>query len=198
MKKFYTLFFILVIAIPAFTQSPQKISYQAVVRNAGNTLITNQTVRMRVSILKSSATGTAVYVETHTPQTNSNGLAVIDIGGGTVVSGTFTSIDWSAGPYFLKTETDPSGGTNYTITGTSQLLSVPYALHAVKAESLTGKENLDQIIQRVLNLEEIFYRQLPAPGEGLLAFYPFKGNANDFSGHGWDGKIGRASCRERV
>ena len=93
MKKFYTLFFILVIAIPAFTQSPQKISYQAVVRNAGNTLITNQTVRMRVSILKSSATGTAVYVETHTPQTNSNGLAVIDIGGGTVVSGTFTSID---------------------------------------------------------------------------------------------------------
>ena len=193
MKKFYTLFFILVIAIPAFTQSPQKISYQAVVRNAGNTLITNQTVRMRVSILKSSATGTAVYVETHTPQTNSNGLAVIDIGGGTVVSGTFTSIDWSAGPYFLKTETDPSGGTNYTITGTSQLLSVPYALHAVKAESLTGKENLDQIIQRVLNLEEIFYRQLPAPGEGLLAFYPFKGNANDFSGHGWDGTVNGAT-----
>ena len=84
-------------------------------------------------------------------------------------------------------------GTSYTITGTSQLLSVPYALYAVKAESVTGQENLDQLRQRMLNLEEIFYRQLPAPSEGLMAFYPFKGNANDFSGNGWDGTVNGAT-----
>jgi len=193
MKKLIILFLMLALAISVLAQSPQKLNYQAVIRNAGNALITNQAVRMRVSILKSTDTGTAVYVETHTPQTNANGLAVIEIGGGTVVSGDFSSIDWSAGPYFLKTETDPSGGTNYTITGTSQLLSVPYALHAVKAESLTGQGNLDQLRQKVLNLEEIFYKQLPAPSEGILAFYPFKGNANDFSGNGWDGTVNGAT-----
>jgi len=62
----------------------------------------------------------------------------VEIGGGTVISGTFSTIDWSNGPYYLKTETDPAGGTSYSITGTSQLLSVPYALHAKTAENITG------------------------------------------------------------
>jgi hypothetical protein len=83
---------------------------------------------MQVSILQGSVSGTAVYVETQTPTTNTNGLAGLEIGGGTVVSGNFANINWANGPYFIKTETDPNGGTNYTITGTSQLLSVPYAL----------------------------------------------------------------------
>ncbi|MEA3508406.1 MAG: FISUMP domain-containing protein, partial [Synergistota bacterium] len=82
--------------------------------------------------------GTAVYVETQTPTTNVNGLVSIEIGAGTVQSGDFTTIDWANGPYFIKTETDPAGGTNYTITGTSQLLSVPYALHAKSADTVTG------------------------------------------------------------
>ena len=93
---------------------------------------------MKVSILKGSATGTAVYVETHKPTTNANGLVSVSIGGGTVVSGAFADIDWANGLYFIKTETDPAGGTSYSITGISQLLSVPYALHAKIAETVTG------------------------------------------------------------
>ncbi len=122
-------------------QAPQKMSYQAVVRNASNQLITNQSVGMQISILQTSATGTSVYVETQTPTTNANGLVSIEIGTGTVVSGDFTTIDWANGPYFIKTETDINGGSNYTITGTSQLLSVPYALHAKTAESISGGIN---------------------------------------------------------
>jgi hypothetical protein len=93
---------------------------------------------MQISILQGSAGGTAVYVETQTPTTNANGLVSIEIGAGTVVSGDFTTIDWANGFYFIKTETDLLGGANYTITGTSQLLSVPYALHAKTAETLSG------------------------------------------------------------
>jgi hypothetical protein len=92
---------------------------------------------MQISILQGSASGTAVYVETQSPTTNANGLISIKIGDGTVQSGDFTNIEWANGPYFIKTETDPAGGTDYTITGTSQLLSVPYALHAKTAESVS-------------------------------------------------------------
>ena len=123
---------------PAFGQSPNKISYQAVVRNSSNALVTNTQVGMQISILQGSASGTAVYVETQTPTTNANGLVSIEIGGGTVVNGNFATIDWGNGLYFIKTETDINGGTTYTITGTSQLLSVPYALHSKTAESVTG------------------------------------------------------------
>ncbi|MDI6832601.1 MAG: FISUMP domain-containing protein [Bacteroidales bacterium] len=123
---------------PAYGQSPEKMSYQAVIRNSSDQLVTDQLVGMQISILQGSASGTAVYVETQTPTTNANGLVSIEIGDGTVVSGDFTTIDWANGPYFIKTETDPTGGINYTITGTSQLLSVPYALHAKTAESISG------------------------------------------------------------
>ncbi|MFA7401875.1 MAG: FISUMP domain-containing protein [Bacteroidales bacterium] len=123
---------------PAFGQSPEKMSYQAVIRNSSNQLVTNQAVGMKISILQGSASGTEVYVETQTSTTNANGLVSIEIGGGTVVNGAFATIDWANGLYFIKTETDPTGGTNYTITGTSQLLSVPYALHAKTAETITG------------------------------------------------------------
>lgn len=144
MKKLYTLLTAVLLTVSAFlpqqasAQSPDKMSYQAVVRDAGNALVTSQAVGMQLSILQGSVTGTAVYVETQTPTTNINGLVSIELGSGTVVSGTFNSIDWSNGPYFIKTETDPTGGTTYTITGTSQLLSVPYALHANTADSIVG------------------------------------------------------------
>ncbi|WP_422359152.1 hypothetical protein [Reichenbachiella sp.] len=117
-----------------FGQNPNKISYQAVVRNAEGTPITTA-VGMQISILQGTASGTTVFSETHTPTPNSNGLVSIEIGAGTTVSGTLSEIDWSNGPYFLKTETDIAGGTNYTISGTSQLLSVPYAMHAKTAET---------------------------------------------------------------
>jgi hypothetical protein len=104
-------------------------------------LVTNQIVGMQISILQGSANGTAVYVEAQTPTTNANGLASIEIGGGNLVSGNFASINWVNGPYFIKTETDTAGGTNYTITGTSQLLSVPYAMYAANAGTASGGGN---------------------------------------------------------
>lgn len=117
-----------------FGQSPQKMSYQAVIRNSSNQLITNSSVGMKISILQGSISGTVVYTETQMPSTNANGLVTIDIGSGAG----FSAINWANGPYFIKTETDPSGGNNYNIIGTSQLLSVPYALHSRTSESLTG------------------------------------------------------------
>lgn len=114
----------------SFAQAPQKMSYQAVIRNNSNALITSTAVGMQISILQGSATGTNVYTETQTPTSNANGLVTLEIGAGTVVSGSFATINWASGLYFIKTETDPSGGTTYSITGTSQLLSVPYALYA--------------------------------------------------------------------
>ncbi|NQY30845.1 MAG: hypothetical protein HRT69_15435, partial [Flavobacteriaceae bacterium] len=130
MKKIYTLITILLLNMAAFAQAPQKMSYQAVVRDAANGLIANQMVGMQISILQGSDTGTPVYVETQTPTTNANGLASLEIGTGNIVSGTFASIDWSTGTYYIKTETDLAGGNTYTISGASQLLSVPYALYA--------------------------------------------------------------------
>ena len=118
----------------SFAQAPQKMSYQAVIRNSGDALVTSTIIGMQISILQGSSTGTLVYVETQTPTTNVNGLLSIEIGGGTG----FDAINWANGPYFIKTETDITGGTNYSISGTSQLLSIPYALHAKTADSLTG------------------------------------------------------------
>jgi hypothetical protein len=123
----YTTVGALLLTLSSFAQAPEKMSYQAVIRGANNALVTNQQVGMQISILQGS---TAVYEETQTPTSNTNGLVSLEIGTGTVISGSFTAIDWSADTYFIKTETDPTGGINYTITGTSQLLSVPFALYA--------------------------------------------------------------------
>ena len=128
----------LLLTISSFAQAPEKMSYQAVIRNADNALVTEQEVGMQISILQGS---TAVYKETQTPTSNTNGLVSLEIGLGAVISGSFTAIDWSADTYFIKIETDPTGGTNYTITGTSQLLSVPYALYAkTSGSSIPGPQ----------------------------------------------------------
>ena len=130
MKKLHTILAVILITATTFAQAPEKMSYQAVVRDSGDALVTNQAVGMQISILQTTATGTAVYVETQMPTTNVNGLVTLEIGSGTAVSGDFTTIDWANDTYFIKTEIDPTGGTSYNITGTSQFLSVPYALHA--------------------------------------------------------------------
>lgn len=134
MRKLATLFTIMVMClVGVFAQAPEKFNYQAVVRNASNTLVTNAQVGVRVNILKGSTGGSEVYVETQTTTTNANGLMTIAIGGGNAQQGAFANIDWANGPYFLKTETDPNGGSNYSVTSTQQLLSVPYALYAKAA-----------------------------------------------------------------
>ena len=135
MKKIYILVASICLSGQLFAQAPQKMSYQAVVRNATNNLISSSAVGMQISVLQGSASGTVVFAETHTTTTNANGLATIQIGSGTLVSGDFSTIDWANGPYFLKTETDPTGGTSYLVSGTTQLLSVPYALYAENSGS---------------------------------------------------------------
>lgn len=136
MKKIITICVAFLITASVFAQAPEKMSYQAVVRNGSGVLVASSNVGIRIQILQGSQFGAAVYVETHTATTNANGLASLEIGGGTPVTGSFVTIDWSAGPYFIKTETDPTGGTSYAITGTSQLLSVPYALYAKSAGNI--------------------------------------------------------------
>lgn len=132
MKRIISAFTAVLITVTLWSQSPEMISYQAVIRNSSDQLVTNTQVGMRISILQFSIDGTPVYLETQTPSTNTNGLVSIEIGTGTT-NDDFSGMDWANGPYFIKTETDLTGGTNYSITATSQLLSVPYALYANEA-----------------------------------------------------------------
>ena len=133
MKKLTLFLTLLLCAATLLAQAPEKFTYQAVVRNATNQLVTESPVGVRVSVLQGSAYGSVVYVETHTSTTNINGLLTIEIGDGSALQGNMAAINWGDGPYFLKTEIDPAGGTNYSITSTQQLLSVPYALYAAEA-----------------------------------------------------------------
>lgn len=133
MKKILLLFWILTGFFMGLSQAPEKMSYQAVMRNGSGQLLVNQGIAVKVSILQGSPAGAAVYSERLTGNTNANGLISLEIGTGTVLTGTFATIDWPTGSYYLKTETDPAGGTSYTIVGTSQLLSVPYAMYAKSA-----------------------------------------------------------------
>src|ERR1035437_9938968 len=107
MKKILLLLAIALITAYSYAQAPEMMSYQTVIRNSGGALVANQAIGMRITILQGSSSGPIVYVETQKPTTNANGLASLAIGGGTVVTGIFSSINWGVGPYFLKTEADP-------------------------------------------------------------------------------------------
>lgn len=133
MKNLFTLSCLLILSIGTLlAQSPESFKYQAVIRNNSGEVIKDKAVSIKISILQSSISGSVVYVEDHSVVTNSIGLVNLNIGNGTT-SDVFSSIDWSNGPYFTKIELDADGGTSYTEIGTSQLLSVPYALYATKA-----------------------------------------------------------------
>lgn len=134
MKRILTGLAATIITVGLFSQVPLKMSYQAVIRDAGNNLVVNHAIGMQISILQGSVSGTLVYQEVQTSSTNANGLVNIEIGGGTG----FDTINWNRGPYYLKTGTDPEGGTSYSITGINQLLSVPYSFHSRTAEIISG------------------------------------------------------------
>ena len=157
MKRLFTFLSMMALSIMVMAQAPEKFSYQAVVRDASGNLVCNGQVGVRVSILKNSANGVSVYCETHQLTTNANGLLTMEIGGGNVVGGVFSTIDWGNGPYFVKTETDVTGGSNYTLTGTQQLLSVPYALYAKYAEnggSGSDTTGMGSVLARLAQLEQ--------------------------------------------
>jgi len=95
-----------------------------VIRDNANQLVSNRPVRLRISLLADSMNATSAYVETHQVTSNTQGLVQLAIGGGTVVTGSFGSVPWSRSKMFAKIEIDPVGGTNYTLSSTTQLLSV--------------------------------------------------------------------------
>ena len=128
----------ILICSSAFSQIPEFLDYQAVIRDYNGEILANRQMGIRIQIKQGDAFGAAVYVETHTAVTSNDGLVKLQIGGGTAVLGTFAGIRWENGPYFLQTETDPEGGSDYTIIGVSQLLSVPFAEHAKTAERITN------------------------------------------------------------
>ncbi|WP_397446921.1 hypothetical protein [Polaribacter sp. R77954] len=142
MKKFISILIVFLISTITFSQTPEKMSYQAVLRDANNVLLVNQLVGMQISILQGD---TVVYVETQAPTTNSNGLVSLEIGAGSVLQGVFSEIDWSYAEYNIKTEIDSAGGNDYTVVGTSQLLSVPFALHSKTSANGISKEQSEAI-----------------------------------------------------
>ncbi len=128
------LFILLVLSVNICAQAPQKMSYQAVIRNSNNSLIVSTPIGIKVSVLQGSANGTVTYSETQVQNTNINGLVSLEIGMGTALIGTFSSINWANGPYFIQTEVDPNGGVNYSVMGVTELISVPYALYSANAQ----------------------------------------------------------------
>ncbi|MBS1571236.1 MAG: hypothetical protein JST62_02415 [Bacteroidetes bacterium] len=134
MKK-TILFLLLIIGINSFAQTPEKLSYQSVMRNPSGALLANQSVGFKFSIIEPNNGNLVVFTELQTVTTNQNGLATLEIGS---VAGNLSNVDWSIGPHLLKVEVDPTGGTNYTISSTTQLLSVPYALQAKRVENISG------------------------------------------------------------
>lgn len=132
------LLLLLILTLQIYAQSPEKMSYQAIIRAQDNSLVVNSKITLKVVVHQGAATGTSVYQETHSVNTNNNGLVSLEIGTGTVGVGSFSAIVWDKGPYFIETQVDVKGGTNYNIVGVTQLLSVPYALHAKTADRIVG------------------------------------------------------------
>lgn len=138
-KKFSFALILTIIALSIFAQQvPQALNYQAVARTATGLIIPAQNVNVRFSVLDGSVNGTALYVENHSTTTNNFGLFTLSIGAGTPVSGTFASIDWGSGDKFLKVEIAADGSSSYQLQGTTQLLSVPFALYSRRTHLVAG------------------------------------------------------------
>lgn len=136
MKKIKSTFILLLTAITVFAQVPQTINYQSVVRNSSGVALANQDISLQFTIRNNTPTGPALYQESHIAiSTNSFGLANVEIGTGTNITGSINGIDWSAGNKYLQVKLDATGGTSFSNMGTSQLLSVPYALYSQKADT---------------------------------------------------------------
>jgi|GEM_PF-4448990 len=135
---------ILLILLPlfGFSQAPQKINFQSVIRNNLGEVQSNKSVSLKISILSGSISGSSVYSETHTKTTDISGLISLQIGNGTVLSGVFASISWGNLAHYIKLEADFSGSSNFVVLGTQELMSVPYALYASKTKNPSGIDGI--------------------------------------------------------
>jgi uncharacterized protein (TIGR02145 family) len=126
---------LLLLPLIGVAQLPNKINFQSILRNTNGEVVSNKSVSLKISILSGSINGSLVYSETHTKTTDASGLISLQIGNGTLLSGVFVSISWGDFPHFIKLEADFSGGSNYVVLGTQELMSVPYALYASKTDT---------------------------------------------------------------
>ena len=135
--------FLLLYVFVLNAQTPSAFKYQTSVRDNTGKLLANKLVSFKISLLQGNENGTSVYTERHSLATNDFGVANFNIGAGNPLQGIFSNIDWGNGPYFLKIELDLNNGTNYVFMGTSQLLSVPYALYAAKSANAADDKDKD-------------------------------------------------------
>ena len=146
MKKLFTILTLMTLTVVVFAQAPQTFSYQTVIRDNNWQAVSNQDVSIEIAIIEDVASGTVVYKEVHDPTTNELGLVNLAIGGGGVMQGNWTNIDWGNHTYFIEVAVDVLGGTSYMVMGTTQLRSVPYALYAENSGSSTpGPQGLQGI-----------------------------------------------------
>jgi len=178
-KKIVTLFATILIVISIFAQVPQKMSYQAIVRNSYNVLVTNKKVSMKISILQNQS---PVYVELQNTTTNENGLINVEIGNGIVLSGVFANIEWGKGIFYIKTETDPDGGTYYSIVGSSELLSVPYALYSTASGSGVSIDDTSASTTKTWSSNKINSELGNKVNSSTLATVATTGNFSDLKG----------------
>ena len=131
-KLIYTISALFLLLTSGFAQNEARMSYQAVLRDADQSIISDQNIRLLIQIVKGHSSGPVQYEETHALRTNANGLLTTVIGDGLNPIGALEDIDWSEDIYFIKTFVDPEGGNNFTIEGTTEVLSVPYAMYALR------------------------------------------------------------------
>jgi hypothetical protein len=201
MKWLFKFLLLTLIHISVFGQTPEKMSYQAVIRDNSDVLLKNSNVNLKIILRQGSPNGSSVYEETHNTTTNKNGLLSLEIGSGSIEKGLFNEINWAQGPFFIETLVDPKGNSNYKINGISQMLSVPYALHAKSADSFTGKispsqmpdfytvDEIDNILLDintdggVLQSLKLNENSLTISGGNIVSFENWDTNiADDFSG----------------
>jgi len=201
MKWLFKFSILALIHISVFGQTPEKMSYQAVIRDNSDVLLQNSNVNLKIILRQGSPNGSSIYEETHRTTTNKNGLLSLEIGSGSIEKGFFNEINWAQGPFFIETLVDIQGNTNYKINGISEMLSVPYALHAKSADSFTGTispsqmpdfytaDEIDNIlldintvggVSQSLKLNE---NNLTISGGNIVSFENWDTNiADDFSG----------------
>ncbi|MGA1545195.1 MAG: hypothetical protein ACO388_10270 [Saprospiraceae bacterium] len=171
-------------------QSSQKMGYQTAIRNTEGALVINQEIRLRINILQGNMTGSSIYEENHILTTNSSGLISAEMGTG-MTSDDFSSIDWSKGPYFIKREVKLDEDSNYIEDGTSQLLSVPYALYTKTADTLinspdnSSTNELQQLSTSILG-DTVFISKgnyVIIPGVSARNFPSFNNHLNLYGGN---------------